>query len=602
MNKVFGILTAVVLLFSVQLAPADMVYMVLEQDATGEASHRAADMTPIGDGIDPVTQFILFNNPADPDTAQLLWEASETPVEWVRTAEEQNYRLVEHAVLPKDSTLEYRIYSRRYGYEFRQHYHTRTPGDEDFGVDPDIMNSLADSEYIVQAHLIVPGRPKQVVSQRINVVEFAGLPDLDTDPGQELSVPVTLEPGKGWTGEQAEPGPVGDPNHPGYPYRAIARWAVVPHQTFKGELTIGVAAFHSYGIDRVEFSVENGPWEAIDEMAENPRTSAEEYFVKIDAGQFADGKVTVRAIAYPKHGKPRVLKDLELFANAGGSMNFPVLELGAGTHHLKNLSTLTPKENGWLTIRPKPGVAKEDCIITQVDRVDRAGNLKLQGVTFRAGSGMGMLLGRASGEGMVWLDDVKVVGNGRSNPTDWLVHLWGKQFYTGCEITKVRNVFAGGGGELFARNIHIHDTYEDVFRAFGYVANVTIDGVDRGDTEYHPDLFEFSQQWTQYQVIFHNVTARKAYAQGVFGGKVQDVAMINCDVDTPGWHAMQFKNTLNNVLFEGTRLNGGALFRDAKPNGVVIRDSLIGWRKPFLPDNWNQAGVTVLEHAHDVNE
>ena len=79
-------------------------------------------------------------------------------------------------------------------------------------------------------------------------------------------------------------------------------------------------------------------------MAANPRTDIDEYFVNLNAGQFVDGKVTVRAIAYPKHGKPRVLNDLELFANAGGSMEFPVLELGAGTHHLQSLSALTPKE------------------------------------------------------------------------------------------------------------------------------------------------------------------------------------------------------------------------------------------------------------------
>ena len=282
MKKVFGILFAVVLLLSVQPAPANIVTMVLEQNATGEASHRAADLSPIGDGIDPILQFILFNTPEDPATAQVLWEASETPVQWVRTNDEQNYRMVEHAVLPEGSKLEYRIFSQRFGHELEYLRHSRTPGNEEYGVDPSIINRLVDSEYNLQVHLIVPGRPTQVMSQRINVVEFAEL--IDIDNGQEAQPAfLTLEPGEGWSGDQDEPKPVGDPKHPGYPYRAIARWAVVPHQTFEGDFTIGVAAFHGYGIDRVEFSVDNGPWESVKEMAANPRTDIDEYFVNLNA-------------------------------------------------------------------------------------------------------------------------------------------------------------------------------------------------------------------------------------------------------------------------------------------------------------------------------
>lgn len=580
-------------------AAGDIVHMVLEQDEKGEATHRAADLSPIGDGIDPVLQFILFETPADPAIAQVLWQASETPILWQRTVEQKQYRFVEYAVLPQGGRLEYHISRHQDGAELTSLSHTRFSGDQNYGLDASIIDGLPNSQYVVEAHLIVADRPVQIMKQRLDVVDFAPVPGDGQDPEPEQT--PTLEPGEGWEGNIDVPVRVGDPKHPGYALTAIARWAVVPHQVFDGEFTVGVAAFHGYGIDHVAFSVENGPWINVDEMKINPRTGAKEYFVKLDAGRFTDGKVVLRAIAYPEHGQPRLLEDLELFANSSGSVRFPVIELGAGKHRLTGLSDRVP-DSGWLTIRPKPGVAKEDCVITGIDRVLTEGHLKVQGVTMTHDGGNDFLYGKETGKGWVWLDDVKVVGNGRNNATSWLVHLWGKQIYTNCDISKVRSVFHGGGGNLFARNVDIHDTYEDVFRAFGYVANVTIVGVDRGDTNWHPDLFEFSDRWTQSQVIFHNVTARQAHAQGIFGGNMKHVAMVDCDVVTPGWNAMQASKSLKNVVFQNTRLHGGARFRDADPDGVVIRNSLIGWRDPFLPEGWKHPGVTVLEHSIDLDE
>jgi|GEM_PF-1627445 len=415
-----------------------------------------------------------------------------------------------------------------------------------------------------------------------------------TQPAVDPSTIPTLQPGSGWSGATAAPGAVGNPSHPGYPYNAIARWAVVPQQQFKGVFTIGVAAFHSYGIGHVDFSVNNGPWVRVDQRITNPRTGvSDEYCVNLDASKFKDGLISVRAIAYPINGQPIVLEDLELFANAGGSLSFPVIELNAGVYVLSGLSDKVPMQ-GYLTVRPKPGVAKKDCIITQVSRVSSGGNLKLQGLTFKAKAGMDMCYGKETGKGMIWFDDVTIIGNGRTEKTDWLAHLWGRQIYTNCDISQVRSVFHGGGGGLFARNVYIHDIYEDTFRAMGYAANITLDGVDRGDADHHPDLFDFATGWTQSQIIFYNIKIRNAYSQGMAGGNMKDIAMVNCDIETPGWAVMQIGRDLNNVVFQNCRFQGGALLRDAIPNGVMIRDSSLGYQPPFLPENWNQPGVTVL--------
>lgn len=581
---------------------ASAVHMVLEQRNDGSSTHRAIDLSQIGDGIDPVLQFILMDEPADLGTVQILWVASEKPIRWNRTADEASYSFVEYAKLIPGSFIEYRVYSSRLGNELAELRHLRMAGDTDFSVDGEKINSLSDDAYELRAHLHVPNRPRKTLVQQIIVQDFDGDPDGEIIPESGANRPATptLKPGNGWEQNTPRPAAVGSPQHPGFAYPAIAQWAVVPHQVFSDNFTIGTAAFHSYGIDRVDFSVNGGPWVSIDTMKLNPRTKASEYFVNLNAANFKDGKIVVRAIAYPKHGIPRVLEDLELFANASGTLQFPVIELDAGSHELTGLSALTPKENGWLTIRPKPGVAKEDCVITQIDRVSAGGNLKIQGLTITHDGGNDFLYGKDTGEGWVWLDDVKVVGNGRNNPTSWLVHLWGRQFYTDCEISEVSSVFHGGGGSLFARNVYIFDTYEDVFRAFGYAANISIDGVDRGDQNSHPDLFEFATGWKQSNIIFQNIRARDAFAQGIAGGNIEDLAIINCDVVTPGWSAMQIGRGLKNILIEDSRFLGGARFREADPDGVVIRNSELGWQLPYLPENWDQSGIKVIDHPHKI--
>ncbi|MEX0654182.1 MAG: hypothetical protein WD151_08670, partial [Phycisphaeraceae bacterium] len=134
-------------------------------------------------------------------------------------------------------------------------------------------------------------------------------PEQPVDPepseSEQVSAPA-LVPGSGFSGPTAQPGHIGTGY--GADAKAIARWNVVPYRAFEGTLEIGVIAFHMAGIDRVEFSVDNGPWQAVHEMTRNPRTETDEYWVKLDAGTFpASGPVEVRAIVYPNKGLPRVL-------------------------------------------------------------------------------------------------------------------------------------------------------------------------------------------------------------------------------------------------------------------------------------------------------
>ncbi|HPA06548.1 MAG TPA: hypothetical protein PLB67_19130, partial [Candidatus Hydrogenedentes bacterium] len=136
---------------------------------------------------------------------------------------------------------------------------------------------------------------------------------------------AVLEPGSGFTAPTPQPPAIG--SGAGADAKAIARWDVVPYQTFDDLFEIGVVAFHINGIDRVEFSLDGGPWTAVKEMTLNPRTNVVEYWTALDASRSPDGPVEVRAIAYPKKGIPRVLggedvtvangeHSMPLFANA----------------------------------------------------------------------------------------------------------------------------------------------------------------------------------------------------------------------------------------------------------------------------------------------
>lgn len=145
---------------------------------------------------------------------------------------------------------------------------------------------------------------------------------------QEAEAP-TLLPGPGWTAPTPQPEAVGTGD--GSDVKCIARWDVVPYQTIDCYFEVGVVAFHMNGIDRVEFSVDNGPWEAVRTPTLNPRTKVKEYWANLNCDSFQkDGPIEVRAVVYPVAGVPRVLAgdnvqipngehSMFLFANGKGS-------------------------------------------------------------------------------------------------------------------------------------------------------------------------------------------------------------------------------------------------------------------------------------------
>jgi hypothetical protein len=576
--------------------------MVLEQDQWGNASHRAADLTPIGDGMDPVTQFVLLDTPPVQTTAQVLWEASEKPIPWVREADEP-YRFVEYAMLPEDARIEYLIFTLDPRREIEELKHIRRDTDADLGLDASLIDGLSNGVYLVMARLRVPGLKMHIITQRIKIVdriEDAGefgpvnpdLPEIDPIPQPNDDA---LQPGGGWTGPTPVPDQIGDSDEP-----AIAHWNVVPEQQIEDGFTVGVIAHHLEGVDRVEISANNGPWVKINAPSINPRTECEEYWTTLDLSRHS-GKVELRAIVYPTSGQPVLVtplgdeyrkQDLTLYPFNVGE----VLELGPGRHRL--IERELP-ERGWLIVRPKEGVAREDVILVGGTKDWRDGRLKLENLTIEMPSGGSGIRGRWSADYLgqfVWVDGCRIIGNGPKDQTWWCTFMWEASYYTNTEISHVQTAFHSGTGMV--RNCHVHTIYEDVFRMDGLHVNVLIENVDRepmiqaqnlsGNDRPHPDLW---QRQTLRDTISQDITAtNNINAQGFFPRHTENVALVRVKVDNISpYRALQMMGDTANVLIEDCEFDNGNFRGTVLPGErLLIRDSIIGNDAPFLPFGWQE--------------
>ena len=610
MQYLFRFVVLLSIFLPVPAYAAETIYKVLEQDAEGVSSHRAFDRTEIGDGIDPVLQFIMLDAPVDPSTAQLLWEASEKPIPWDRTADEPSYRMVEYAILPSRASLEYRIYVDQTGRELTALRHTRLANDGTFAVDPAVINELSDGIYDVHVHLLVPDRPTQILKQRIDVSDNEQAFDPVVAPEPEEGPVVT--PGSGWVRATSTPDQIGDSHE-----RAVAHWNVVPEQQVGDGFTVGVIAHHLDGIDRVEIAANGGDWVVIDTPSVNPRTESEEYFVALDLDG-NEGAIELRAIAYPVTGQPYVVKpmgrhyseqDLTLYTHEVGA----VLELGAGRHEL------TPRnlpETGWLTVRPAPGVDREDVVLIGESRFWRSGRLKLENLTIELPWGGGGIMGATNEDdgaqvgNHVWFDRCNIYGEqpGRDHrdQTWWIAFVWETASYTGCEISQMETAFHGFRGiDTLARHCYVHDIYEDIFRSGGLHVNLRIEEmnrdylIDRQDLTTaerpHPDIWQLR---LIRDTIIQDVTATKNInAQGFFCGEVEDVAIVRVNIDTQSpWRVYQPYGEISNFLIQDSRMDGGSnSSRSSVVGRLVLRQNIDGQGRSWRPNGFDARGVELIE-------
>jgi len=421
------------------------------------------------------------------------------------------------------------------------------------------------------------------------VAEVGPEPTTDTTtdpqtPSDDTEKPQ-LTPGLGWTGPIETPAQIGERHE-----RVIAHWNIVPEQAVSDGFTVGVIAHHLDGIDRVEIGANGGTWVSITEPSSNPRTQCEEYWTALDTSGH-DGPVTLRAIAYPTQGQPAVLGDLTLYTSQVGA----VLELPAGRHELPPQAL---PEKGWLTVRPAPGVAREDVVIFGKSRYWKGGNLHIQGVTWETPYGGGMCVGDPNDGSFkrVWFEDCDIKGRPE---TWWLASMFSESFYTDTKITNTQNVW-NRAGKMLVRNVHIGRVYEDVIRsAGGLFVNLKVDRIDRGEyTTYHSD---FLQAQRAGNLILQDVEVPSNEGQGIFPETLTDAAFVRVNItSTSHGKALQLMGTTQNVLFKDSIYDGGANLRDDQsfnvPEGerLLFNNVTAGRNPPYLPDGWDLPNVYVI--------
>ncbi|MCB9030005.1 MAG: hypothetical protein H6619_03060 [Deltaproteobacteria bacterium] len=404
-----------------------------------------------------------------------------------------------------------------------------------------------------------------------------------------------------------------------------ARFDLSPYTSFKQELNVGLVAFHQSGINRVEFSVDGGPWQEVTEMQLNPDTcSAQEmtplaqciteYTAKLRAQDFAtSGRIELRAVIYPNAGKPRQLilplnvnrgdqTELIKYVSPYGSntstcgtdavsacetISYAVNRISAensglvdrakiylleGDHSLSELNANT--ENDYLTIEAAPSSLREDTKIFGSTDKANISKLRFKNVTWRATSFS--TEDKYQGYALEF-KDVHFKGDGQhafSGPgyQPWLdpSFPWDAGIsFIDCKITDAR---FGPSTSYLQRNVIIKRIGEDVFRYPYGLFNVLVDTVHPGSTGWHSDLIEISGGYILDNAIFYGLHATDINAQALFTKaagaaltQFKNSAIVNSvfHKTDSAWVAQFTDNSsIDNVLFlNNTFVNFSFLFR-----------------------------------------
>ena len=401
-----------------------------------------------------------------------------------------------------------------------------------------------------------------------------------------------LPAGSGFSGATAQPATRGSSSQTGYDAKAIARWDVIPYQTFDTTFNVGVVAFHIADIDRVEFSANGGAWTAIDRMTTNPQSGVKEYWATVRASDFPDGQIELRAVVYPKVGIPRVLAgaitsassalgehSIFLFANANHSFvsqavyvglsgadtnpgtavapfatikkalsvvkdGGTIILLDAGSYAVDGPSTYV-RPTRWITIKPRDGLTRDQVVIAQPTRTGIrpfVNLLKWQGLAFDFHT-VAQYYGEAGS--LLWFDNVHWYDSG-----GWTSIYTGNTGRVSAYVaaTYVTDSLAeemeyGFTSTSLLRNSHMYRISGDAFQNSRLILNSDVDTMATvicwtnasGAKECtHNDILQYWSSATNNIIIYGVEATNIKETQGVFitGEPLQDVAVVNVDLDT----------------------------------------------------------------------
>lgn len=401
---------------------------------------------------------------------------------------------------------------------------------------------------------------------------------MQVSPPQGMGGP--LVPGEGFSAPTPQPAAVGSAGSPGYDAKSIARWDVTPYQEVSGEFEIGVVAFHRKGINRVEFSLEGGPWLPVTEMTENERTGVWEYWTTVNANELPDGPIEIRAVAFPNVGEPRVLEPLFLNANAhgtwgrgevwvssmtgsdssgngteaspfktiwkamqsfgsGANIDGLRVNLMEGSHVFSGSTNPYPvTADGWVTITSAPGADPQNVRLvgdaTPTNSRMRVGRIHLQNLTLDQRSGWPLGSFNTLNP-MLWLDGVNAIGQGQfTNTKPFHYANWTAAYVTDCQISEYKD---GCLGAKIARNVEMLRIGSDAFTNSSLVINSSVrDMPGSPELGWHPDVYQFFgvAGEARENVIVYGLRAYDVWGQGIFAkdlASLKDIAFVNVLVE-----------------------------------------------------------------------
>lgn len=381
--------------------------------------------------------------------------------------------------------------------------------------------------------------------------------------------------GAEWTGEAVTPA------------APIARWVTTPFQCVEGMIRLGLVAFDTTGIERVEFRVPGGPSIVSRQMRQNADTGVWEYGIDLHASWLADGVVDIDARVVAKSGVVRTMPPLRLLMNAregvparecwvsptgsdatgdgsptapfasiwraaqwlgqtgpGGAADNATVWLRPGSYRWGRPggSETATTQSAWLTVSAAPGVSAAEVEIVP-GGADLAGMgglntklVRLRGLTIRGG-----IESNSAIESHLWVDGCVISGTGPGDTTIFWASSWWTSVWATDSIA--RHVVNGFPTVALARGCLVDTFYNDAFPGALCVVNSEarngVGGVTTAGYSYHSDIWQDRPPFTDDGVILYGVVGRVGCTKtsGVFSRSrsIKNVAIVNCSFDLRGY-------------------------------------------------------------------
>lgn len=434
--------------------------------------------------------------------------------------------------------------------------------------------------------------------------------------------------------------------------KAIAVWAYpdgvsIPYRdddnhVVAGEVNIGVVAYHSSGIARVEF-VLNHVTTVVSNETLNPETGEYEFALTLDPASLAgDGEYSIAAVAYPNAGASTTLPPLKVHKDTAGH---DVLYVGGGgyaTLHaacqaagggdiikVRSGAYALPDQTGYnfstyVTIMPDAAAN----VVIQAGSL-RSSYLKFVGVTFDLSSAVTDAI-ISSQYTHFWFDDCTAVGFGKDEPANDTAafRFYNSSEYVVIENSEIHDSALGAtltAGNYIFRNNHVYEVTSD---GIGYDGdnilisnNLIHDNLIPDGGSQHCDFI--SSNTSGDQIVLRNNTCYNGSHQGIKMGGYMDgrdqpysnVAIVNNlfakVVDSAvNIQFLNFGQRYSNVLVEhNTFWNGSNVFlvRDnAILEAIVVRNNIFGpnavssYSLPQLDMDYNCFNSGVASGSHSV--